>query len=372
MPASVNGNKLVLEEIELQPIDESQSDFSKPKAITVPSKQYGRVIAIVAFYMIASVAMILLNKAVLRVIPLPITLLWLQMIVAVVAIKSSAFLFGMGGIEGASWSGFKGVYWLIGINVLGLALNTLCLHLVDAIMYQVARSLVIPFTVVLTPLLLKKESSIPIMALFACGIICAGFIYGMFGEAQSQISERVTVVGMVFGVASSLTTALHSFAIKHAMTKAPKSSDTHVNNFINDNGNNSKSQGNTWSLVYSNNLYSAIMIMPLLLLEVPQVVELLTSVADGDWTGLENLLFGGLLTGGMGLLINLASFLQIHYTSPLSHTVSSAARGVLQTIAAHAILGEKLTIPRLVSISMVLVGTILYTVAKQLQASPAK
>ena len=47
--------------------------------------------------------------------------------------------------------------------------------------------------------------------------------------------------------------------------------------------------------------------------------------------------------------------------SPITHTLSSASRGVVQTLLAVVILGEILTVYRTISIVITIAGTILYT-----------
>ncbi len=48
--------------------------------------------------------------------------------------------------------------------------------------------------------------------------------------------------------------------------------------------------------------------------------------------------------GVFGFLIGLAGLLSVKVTSPVSHMVSSAARGVLQTLVSVWFLGDKLTL----------------------------
>lgn len=51
----------------------------------------------------------------------------------------------------------------------------------------------------------------------------------------------------------------------------------------------------------------------------------------------------------------------IAISSPITHTISSAARGIIQTILATFLLGEILTMYRVLGISITCVGTCLYT-----------
>ena len=293
-----------------------------------------RVAAVVAFYIVTSIAMIMVNKAVLNQAGLPLFFLWGQLVVAVVVLKLAAML-RLLTLPPVSLALMKGVAPLIAINVIGLIMNTLCLHHIDAVMYQVARSLILPMTVAMTPLIAKQPISPPV--LLCCIVISVGFLVGVFGERNFSVSTA----GVLFGVLPSLTTALPSFIIKSSFQS------------VKHNG--------AFDLVYYNNLFSALFLAPILILELN---ALLAYSEAGGWPALRIFLLGTLLAGATGLLINLAGFLQIKTTSPVTHTVSSAARGVLQTLAARAFLGEAITWARSIGIAITLFGSCAYSVVK--------
>jgi GDP-fucose transporter C1 len=217
-------------------------------------------------------------------------------------------------------------------------MNTLCLQNIDAVMYQVARSLILPITVAMSPFM--QSQRITFKVFLCCACITAGFIVGVFGESNFTVST----IGICFGVLSSLTTALHSFIIKSSFQ-------------------NVKHNG-AFDLVFYNNLFSAIFLAPILVIEVPALALFVT---QNGWPALKVFLFGTLLAGSTGLLINLAGFLQIKTTSPVTHTVSSAARGVLQTLAARAILGEAITAARCLGIAVTLFGSCMYSYVKSIE-----
>lgn len=295
-----------------------------------------KVTAAVSFYIITSIAMIVINKIVLREVGLPLSFLWGQLVVAAVILKLLERFGIITQLPPANWSAAWNAAPLILINVVGLTLNTLCLHHVDAVLYQVARSLILPMTVALSPLL-GQRISLPILS--CCVLISVGFAIGLFGEqtANAQISH----IGVFFGVASSLTTALHSFIIKRSFST------------VKHNG--------AFDLVYLNNLFSAVLLLPLLLVESAPLGEI---ISTGGALAIKNIFFGTLLAGLAGLLINFAGFLQIKVTSPVTHTVSSAARGVLQTLTAHIFLGEAITVARCIGIAVTLLGSCAYSLVK--------
>ena len=81
---------------------------------------------------------------------------------------------------------------------------------VDASFYQVARGMVLPFTVLTSYIYLHSRPSLP--ALLACSLVTFGFFIGVFLDGT-----QVSVIGVTFGVLSSMITALHSVVIKKSL-----------------------------------------------------------------------------------------------------------------------------------------------------------
>jgi GDP-fucose transporter C1 len=98
----------------------------------------------------------------------------------------------------------------------------------------VARSLTLPFTVILSTVFLGKSNS-PLI-LLSCGIIFIGFLVGTALDSLHFQSS-----GFFFGVFSALTTAAHAIVIKKSL---------HI---VGD---------STMDLVYYNNLLSAVLLLP--------------------------------------------------------------------------------------------------------------
>lgn len=140
---------------------------------------------------------------------------------------------------------------LIGINCTGLIFNTYCLQYVDASFYQVARGLVLPFTVFFSYILLSQKCSKPVLA--ATAVVCLGFFSGV-----STDHLHTSSLGTTLGVLSSVTTSVHAIVIKKSLKVV---------------------QGSTLDLVYFNNALSAIVIAPLVLLsgESTIVLDMFTS-----------------------------------------------------------------------------------------------
>ncbi len=245
---------------------------------------------------------------------------------------------------------------LIAVNVIGLTLNTLCLKDIDASLFQVARSLVLPFTVLLQYVVLKQPSTMGV--LLSCAIVCSGFWVGLFGT-DAKFTKGVTMSGVVFGILSSITTALHAIVIKSSMGVF---------------------QGNMLEMAWYNNVLSAIGMLPVVLMvgELPSIISLfngglqqqMNDKSNTSSSALSTFMVGVLVTGIFGFLINIAGFLQIKVTSPVTHMVSSAVRGVLQTFLAVWLFNDVLTGARVSGIVLILGGSTAYTWLRQQASVP--
>lgn len=111
--------------------------------------------------------------------------------------------------------------------------------------------MVLPFTVATSFVFLQSRPSI--MVLLACSVVTLGFFVGVFLDGT-----HVSLVGISFGVASSMITAVHSVVIKKSLEVV---------------------KGSTLHLSWYTNLVSAVILLPLLLLA-------------GEGPGVYNLFFG--------------------------------------------------------------------------------
>ncbi|KAI3642783.1 hypothetical protein MP228_012338 [Amoeboaphelidium protococcarum] len=308
----------------------------------VVSKDQLKVCGAILFYIITSISMVIANKLMLNNLPdLPLTVLELQLIFAalmmlilhitrIINLGTSILDIGI----------IKKLYPLIAINVVGLSLNTLCLKYIDASVYQVARSLILPFTVLFEKFYLQKTASKNV--LICCGIICLGFLLGTIQLDVAQARSEVSLVssqflGVLFGVLSSITTAAHAIIIKGAVEVV---------------------KGDTLKLVWYNNFLSSLALAP--------IIFVFTSEIDSyaSIPSFNILVHGTIVTGIVGTLLNLSGFLQIKLTSPLTHMVSSALRGVLQTILAVMVFNDVITAGRMAGIIFVIAGSAAYAYLK--------
>ncbi|KAF9426402.1 hypothetical protein BGZ94_006581 [Podila epigama] len=291
------------------------------------------VMLTVGFYMVTALIMVSVNKWALNTFSAPWTLLWLQMAIAVALLKLTD-VSGMLKMPTIQTEVAKALVPLIAINVIGLGVNTMCLVYVDTSFYQIARGLVLPFTVVFAYTLLGQPSSNLVLA--SCFTVFCGFYTGVTSEIN------VSQLGVFFGVVSSITTSLHAIVIKKSLGA--------VNN-------------SSIDLVYYNNVLSLLATTPIIFLsgEATEIKE--KWIYEGFET-FNSFLFAAFITGIFGFLINLAGFMQISKTSPTTHMISGAVRGVLQTLLGYFAFGDVITSGRLFGIILILSGSALYTYAK--------
>ncbi|KAF7351344.1 GDP-fucose transporter 1 [Mycena sanguinolenta] len=312
------------------------------------------VTAVVLFYIVAALSMVMANKSVLNVTDVPLFFLLVQLLIAVL-------LFGIGDVLRLfndrltfDLKTCRGLAPLVALNVIGLRhvshqkhnFSNYTLKYVDASFYQVARGLVLPFTVAASYTILSVRPSV--LILVSCAIVTAGFFCGVLLDGTP-----ISLVGVAFGVASSSITALASVTIKQSLKVV---------------------DGSTILLAWYGNLLSSIVLMPIVLLagEGPGVIALFsgTSSAAGG-SELKTFLWGSLITGGVGFLMSIAGLLSIKVTSPITHMISSAVRGVVQSFLGMWYFGDVISSGRASSIAIVLGGSIYYTWVKHKETEAA-
>merc|ERR1711963_906732 len=111
-------------------------------------------------------------------------------------------------------------------------------------------------------------------------------------------------------------------------------------------------------MLYNNT--NAIVLLPIIILvctdefaelSKPETIEHLLSL---------KFVYMTLATGVMGFLIGYASYLQVQYTSPLTHNVSGTAKAAFQTILALQIYGNPTNAQNLISVFLVLLASFAY------------
>lgn len=216
-----------------------------------------------------------------------------------------------------------------------LLLNNFCLKNVGVAFYFVSRSLTTVFNVVFTRLLINEPVSRG--TLICCGFIVLGFILGI---DQESVIGSLSVLGVVFGVASSLFTSLFSIYTKKTLAKLDK---------------------NIWTLVLYNNINAILLCTPLLI--VHGDVQALVSdkvINPTFWTLLS-------ISGVMAFFISIVTNASIKYTSPLTHNISGTAKACLQTVIAVIYYHDHKSTLWWLSNITILVASAAYSRIKQLE-----
>jgi len=136
-------------------------------------------------------------------------------------------------------------------------------------------------------------------------------------------------------------------------------------------------KGSALHLSWYTNLYSAIALLPLIMLagEVPRISSLFSDGVEGVDGGLSPLgtfFWGSAISGVFGFLMSIASLLSIKVTSPITHMVSSAVRGVAASALAMWLFSDVMTTGRAASIATILGGSIVYTWVKHIESQGPK
>lgn len=290
------------------------------------------VAATVSFYLVAALAMVMINKWVLNVTTAPLFFLFAQFIIAVILFYlSHAFKIITLPMMRVDTPVLKGLASTVIFNVLALSTSNYSLKFVDASFYQVARGLVLPFTILTSYIMLQTRPSF--LILLSCSIVTSGFFAGVFLD-RTQVSG----LGIFFGASSSLLSALHAAVMKRGFEVV---------------------DGSALSMSWYSNLLSSVLLVPFIIVlgEGPAVLDLLSGRAEGFWT----FIVGSVATGSVGFLLSIASVLSIKVTSPITHMVSSAIRGVAASVLGVALFGDILTLGRMWAILIILGGSIYYT-----------
>ncbi|KAJ7628381.1 hypothetical protein FB45DRAFT_794243 [Roridomyces roridus] len=317
---------------------------------TQPGSSKAMVTGVVSFYLVAALAMVMANKWVLNVTPAPLFFLATQLFIAVVLFLITDALRLLPDRLSFDTKVCRGLGPMVGLNVLGLSFSNYTLKYVDASFYQVARGLVLPFTVCVSGFVLHTRPSLRI--LISCGLVTMGFFCGVLLDGTP-----LSGIGIFFGVASSTITATHSVVIKQSLAV--------VNN-------------STILLSWYTNLLSIFVLMPFVILgEGGSVLKLLFNVdelvtAPGAMSPRQAYVWGSLITGCMGFMMSLASLLSIKVTSPITHMVSSAVRGVAASILGVWLFHDVITTGRAASIGIILAGSFYYTWVKHQESEAPK
>jgi GDP-fucose transporter C1 len=308
---------------------------------------------VVKFYFVISISTVFLNRYLMAgskyKFNYPLTMTWFQLVVAIVCIivtyplhnKVSALSF-LPDLE-FKWDVAKEISPLTIVYIGMLAFNNLCLNYVDIHLYQIARSLTICFTVVMSYFILGERTSW--MAIFACFVVFIGYVTGAVGEVYANADKADAIsfswYGLFFGLASSVFVALNGIMVKSKLSVV---------------------QNNHWILLIYNTVLAIVFLFPLTVItgEIQEAVKVPFLTDATFW-------FNMTITAICGYLINIAFFLQINYTSALTNTISGTAKACLQTLLGVVLLHTPISFIGLIGTLVSVAGSTFYSRVKFLE-----
>ncbi|KAK7033330.1 TPT domain-containing protein [Favolaschia claudopus] len=332
-----------------------------------------KVAGVVCFYIVAALVMVIGNKAVLNHTPdLPFTFLFIQTTTAVFLFRFLAFLsrtraqyllpikFELPAIDRSSC--MKLLPFLF-VGFVGLVFNTLCLANVDASFFQVARGLILPFTILISSLFTRKIPRLHV--LLSASVVTLGFFVGVLPSLSPQSNSTISrkpLLALIYGVISSVVLSIH-VVLSKVVTANYKHSVIGIS--------------------YFGNLFMAVGMIPFIVLngEIDSLNRRLLS-SEQAWT---TFIIGTAVTGIFGFLLGIANVLSIKVTSPVSHmfsavririlfpcsivlnTILQAAKSVIQMMLGVSFFGDIITHHRLAAIALITAGTMHYTWTQSVQ-----
>lgn len=170
-----------------------------------------------------------------------------------------------------------------------------------------------------------------------------GFAVGMLNDYQKMATSTL---GMALGVGSSFTTAVESIVVKKFMSGKTK-------------------EVGMWQMIYMTNFMALLIYIPLLW-STPEFTSLQKHLLTTSSTDLlSSFIKTSIVTGITTFLLTIATFLQISVTSPTTHMIVTAARGVAQSGLAVIILSEAVSAGRVLGMACILGGSLVYGIGKE-------
>ncbi|KAM0253713.1 hypothetical protein ACHAP5_000290 [Fusarium lateritium] len=306
----------------------------QPQVENRPPPSRMRVALVVLFHSSCAIWSTILSKSALNGVEAPVTLLALQTTIQVALLTIIGVATGWIKLS-RPLNAWIALLPLTVARLVGILAKTYCLASVNASVYQIARGLLLPFTLFLSLLVLRPRPYYPPISLVGCAMVMAGFGTGMMADYSQMLTSGK---GVLLGVGSSFTTAVESVVVKRFL---------------------GKSQEGMWQMVWMSNCMALLFYIPLFPLsgEMSTMSSLFT-VESMDVA--RQFLSSACLTGVSAFLLTIATFMQIEVTSPTTHMIVTAARGVAQSSLAVVLLGEVLTADRAGSMALILMGSALY------------
>lgn len=231
--------------------------------------------------------------------------------------------------------------------VMTIGLSNICLQRVLISTYQVARSLTLPFVIVLSYVVLRERQSFAILV--ACALMVIGFVIG------SLDPSTLSLVGLLAGGFSSLFQSLYNVLIKSSLP--------HVNH-------------NNQKLVFYNVLLSSFLFLPMVFVvegTVPWRKAFRSNPGTLEAPRTLWLVWGSMaLSGVLGTALNMAQYLVIHVTSPLTFNIVGFTKSIFQSLGGIFIFGDSVTVESALGLCLCLLGSGGYMKAKHDESRRAK
>jgi GDP-fucose transporter C1 len=214
--------------------------------------------------------------------------------------------------------------------LLMIGFNNKCLEYVSVSGYQIARSLTIMFSIILSYIVLGQKTSL--RACLACLGVVLGFSCGVQGDVD------LTLKGGFYGVASSCFVATYALVVKRVM------------GLLDD---------NEYVLIEYNTPIAIVILAPVTWL-AGEFDILKESRSMKFWVTQT-------VAGLTGFVINIAIFLNIKYTTPLTHNLSGTLKACLQTVLAFVFFpgGETMTLLKFIGTVLVIGFSAYYALVRK-------
>ncbi|KAF2072232.1 hypothetical protein CYY_006455 [Polysphondylium violaceum] len=306
-----------------------------------PASSTSTILMVIGFYFFISISLVFLNKILMADLNFryPLFITWYQQVVSFASIyimsTISPTIPSLSFLPAFEFKPqiAKKVLPLTVVLTCMIIFNNLCLEYVEVSFYQVARSLTICFSIVLTYMILQTKTSS--RATLACVIVFIGFILGSVGEVN------FSWYGVFFGLLSSFFVALYSIYVKKVLPVC---------------------EHNEWRLSIYNTALSIGLILPLILIsgEATTMFDEPIFYTGQFWVYMT-------LAGIMGYLISISIFMQIKHTSPLTNTISGTVKACVQTLLAIVFWGNEITVQNGFGILLVILGSFWYSYVRYME-----
>jgi GDP-fucose transporter C1 len=293
----------------------------------------------VSFYMSVSIALVFLNRFVLtdpQEKAGALFISWYQFIVAYICILLITFLCPnvpiLNLFPPISYKAdmFAKVIPVSLAYLMMIGLNNKCLEYVSVSGYQIVRSLTIIFSIALSYIFQKQTTSL--RACLACVGVVVGFGIGCWGDID------LTVRGFCYGVASSCFVATYALVVKRVISAL---------------------DNNEYVLMEYNTPVAIVFLAPFVWYS-GEFDILKESRSRKFW-------FMQTVAGIVGFIINIAIFLNIKYTTPLTHNLSGTVKACLQTLLAFLFFpkGETMTWLKFIGTALVIGFSWYYAIVRK-------